>query len=101
MKALKVKAVGHGSRQMCRMDGFGFPRTSAKSARVVNGFRTGDMVRLSRLSGKYTGLHVGIVSIRATGMFDVKTILDNKRVKITAPACQFTKLYGCDGYAYA
>jgi len=36
MTVLQVKATGHGSRQMCRMDRFGFPRTSAKAARVVN-----------------------------------------------------------------
>ena len=40
-----IKAMGHGSRQMCRMDRFGFPRTSAKANKVVQGFQTGDMVR--------------------------------------------------------
>src|SRR5664279_10741 len=45
MPVWQVKATGHGSRQMCRMDRFGFPRTSAKAAREVKGFRTGDMVQ--------------------------------------------------------
>ncbi len=100
MKVIRSKAVGHGSRQMCRMDKFGFPRTKAKAASIVNGFRTGDIVRLDRLSGKYAGQHEGSVVVRATGMFDVKTIFKGKRTKITAPACQFMKLHGCDGYAY-
>lgn len=100
MKVLKSKAVGHGSRQMCRMNKFGFPRTKAKAASIVNGFRTGDMARLNRLSGKYAGQHGGSVVVRATGMFDVKTIFKDRRTRITAPACQFTKLHGCDGYAY-
>jgi hypothetical protein len=68
--------------------------------RVVNGFRTGDMVRLNRPSGKYIGQYEGAVVVRATEMFDVKTMFNGKRTKITAPACQFIKLHGCDGYAY-
>ena len=100
MKVLKFKAVGHGSRQMCKMNKFGFPRTAAKTVSIVNGFRTGDMVRLNRLSGKYAGQHKGTVVIRATGMFDVKTIFEGKRTNITAPACQFAKLHGRDGYTY-
>jgi len=36
MQVLKVKACGHGSRQMCRMDRYGFPRTKAKGLRLVN-----------------------------------------------------------------
>lgn len=100
MKVFTSKAIGYGSRQMCRMDKFGFPRTKAKAASVVNGFRSGDMVRLNRPSGKYKGQHKGSVAVRATGMFDVKTIFKGKQLKITAPACQFKKLHGCDGYAY-
>jgi len=56
MQVWQVKATGHGSRQMCRMDRFGFPRTSAKTAREVKGFRTGDMVQSVVPSGKRLAL---------------------------------------------
>ena len=98
---LHVKCVGHGSRQMCRVNRFGFPRTAAKSVSVVDGFRTGDMARLDRMSGKYKGTYIGTVSVRASRMFDIKTTLAGRTLKITAQSCQFTKLHGCDGYAYA
>ena len=38
---LRITAKGHGSRQMCCMDKFGFPRTGPKQARRVKGFQTG------------------------------------------------------------
>jgi 5-methylcytosine-specific restriction endonuclease McrA len=36
---------GHGGRQMCRMDQYGFVRTGPKEAKFVKGFQTGDSVR--------------------------------------------------------
>jgi len=45
LSPLYITATGRGSRQMCRMDKYGFPRTSAKAAKRVHGFQTGDMVR--------------------------------------------------------
>ena len=44
-KILLISAKGRGSRQMCRMDKYGFPRTSAKVSKSVRGFQTGDIVR--------------------------------------------------------
>jgi len=38
---LLIAATGHGSRQMCRMDRFGFPRTGPKQAKRVKGFQMG------------------------------------------------------------
>ncbi|KAF0247515.1 MAG: hypothetical protein FD167_3086, partial [bacterium] len=45
VKVLEIKATGHGSRQMCLMNKFGFPRTKAKSGKKFFGFATGDMVK--------------------------------------------------------
>ncbi len=45
VKPLLLTATGHGSRQMCAVDRFGFPRTGPKGAKKVKGFQTGDMVR--------------------------------------------------------
>ncbi len=38
-----ITATGHGSRQMCRMDEYGFPRTGPKQHKRVQGFQTGDL----------------------------------------------------------
>ena len=51
-KVLEVKAQGRGSRQMCRMDRFGFPRTKAKGSKIVKGFQTGDIVKAVVTKGK-------------------------------------------------
>ena len=71
VKPLRVKAAGHNSRQMCRMDKYGFPRTSAKAARTVKGFRTGDLVKAVVPKGKKQGIHVGKVAVRSSGSFNI------------------------------
>lgn len=70
---LLIMAVGRGSRQMCRMDRFGFPRTKAKTARTVQGFRTGDLVKAVVTQGKNTGAYQGRVAVRTTGSFNITT----------------------------
>ena len=52
IKPLLVKATGHGSRQMCLMNRFGFPRSKSKARhKSYMGFATGDMVKASVPSG--------------------------------------------------
>lgn len=70
---LVIMAAGRGSRQMCRMDRFGFPRTQPKTARTVRGFRTGDLVKAVVTQGKKVGAYQGRVAVRATGSFDITT----------------------------
>ncbi len=41
---LHVSAAGRGSRRMCRVDEYGFPRTPAKARGVVKGCNTGDFM---------------------------------------------------------
>ena len=93
---LKIKAVGRQNRQMCRMDKYGFQRTSSKQSRVVKGtgFQTGDIVKAVVLSGKYAGTHVGAIAVRATGSFRV-----GKADGISWKYCK--RLHALDGYAYA
>ena len=98
MRVFNVKAVGHGSRQMCRMDRFGFPRTSAKTTRVVNGFRSGDMVSVRVLSGKKTGAYFGKVAVRTSGSFNISTgagVIQG----ISYKYCSV--LHRSDGYSYS
>jgi hypothetical protein len=70
---LRIMAVGRGSRQMCRMDRFGFPRTRAKTSRTIKGFRSGDLVEAVVTQGKRVGTYQGRVAVRATGSFDITT----------------------------
>ena len=92
-----IQARGRGSRQMCKPDRYGFPRTAAKSVKRHHGFQTGDGVRLTQPSGKYQGSHEGVVSIRANGAFDIKTPAG---LKITAPHSRFERLSRFGGYTY-
>ena len=95
---LQIKAMGHGQRQMCRMDRFGFPRTSAKQQRVVHGFKTGDFVRASVTQGKKTGTYLGRVAVRSSGSFNIRT------AKGTVQGISFRyckRLHQQDGYTYS
>lgn len=100
LKPLTITARGRGSRQMCRTDKYGFPRTGAKSVKRVLGFQTGDLVSLVQPSGKYKGRYTGVVSVRERGDFDIAVQSDNAKIKITAPHHRFCLLQRTDGYAY-
>lgn len=70
---LMANAKGHGSRQMCRVDKYGFPRTSAKKTSVVHGFKTGDMVAAIVPTGKKQGVYLGRIAVRSSGSFNIQT----------------------------
>ena len=72
-KVLQISAKGRGSRQMCRVNKYGFPRTSAKVSKSVRGFQTGDMVKAIVPSGLKQGVYLGKVAVRSTGQFDIQT----------------------------
>ena len=92
-----IVATGSGCRQMCSMDKRGFPRTGPKQAKRVKGFQTGDLVRARVPAGKYAGIHVGRVLVRATGSFDIRTA--HGRVQgISHRHCQ--PIHRNDGYSY-
>ena len=93
LKPLEIKAMGRGSRQMCRMDRFGFPRTKPKQFKRVRGFQTGDIVQAIVPQGKKAGVHIGRVAVRATASFRVGTV-DGINWKYC------TILHRIDGYEY-
>jgi 5-methylcytosine-specific restriction endonuclease McrA len=94
---LCITAEGHGSRQMCRMDEHGFPRTKPKGARRVKGFQTGDLVRAVVTSGTKQGSYVGKVAVRTRGDFNIKTV----RGTVTDIHYRFCKRVSrSDGYSY-
>jgi 5-methylcytosine-specific restriction endonuclease McrA len=94
---LLILAMGRGNRQMCRMDRFGFPRTRAKQARTIQGFRTGDLVRAVVSSGKKQGTHEGRVAVRRNGSFNITTSTGTTQ-GISYRFCQL--LQRGDGYRY-
>lgn len=98
MPVLNIKACGHGSRQMCRMDKFGFPRTAAKGLRVIKGFRSGDIVKAVVPVGKKTGTHTGRAAVRSSGSFNIAT--EHGTIQgIGHKHCQI--LRHSDGYNYS
>ena len=72
-KILQISAKGRGSRQMCSMDRYGFPRTSAKSSKSVKGFQTGDIVKAVVPNGLKAGEYLGKVAVRSSGSFNIQT----------------------------
>jgi len=96
-KPLQIKAIGRQSRQMCRPDKYGFPRTGAKSSRVVKGFQTGDIVKAIVPTGKKTGSYVGRVAVRSSGSFNITTATQTVQ-GISYKYCRIT--HKLDGYSY-
>jgi hypothetical protein len=97
IKPLSIKATGHGNRQMCRVDKYGFPRTQPKSQRTVYGFKTGDIVRAVVTKGKKIGTYTGRVAVRTSGFFNITTKQGTIQ-GISYKSCN--KLHSCDGYSY-
>ena len=94
---LLIKATGRQSRQMCRMDKYGFPRTSAKEQRTIRGFQTGDIVRAIVPTGKKAGTYTGRLSVRSIGSFNIQT----KQGLIQGIRYLYcVSLHKSDGYSY-
>ena len=99
VKPLLITANGHGCRQMCLMDAFGFPRTKPKAKRFPHEFRTGDMVRaVVPAHLKNPGVHRGRMSAKVKGGFTISTN-NGKVTDIGKKYCQI--LQHADGYGYA
>ena len=96
-KILLISAKGKGSRQMCSMDRYGFPRTSAKFSKSVKGFQTGDIVKAVVPTGSKQGEYLGRVAVRSRGFFDIKT-KSNLVKDIGYKFCRL--LQRNDGYSY-
>jgi len=73
LQTVDIIAKGRGTRQMCRVDKYGFPRTSAKSRiKQVHGFQTGDLVSAKVPKGKKKGIHRGRAAVRKNGFFNIQ-----------------------------
>ena len=94
---LGISAQRWQRRQMCLMNGNGFPRTRAKGASRAYGFKTGDIVKAVVPSGKPRGTHVGKVAIKTSGTF---TITTRQRAVPDVPYRYCRRVHQADGYAY-
>jgi 5-methylcytosine-specific restriction endonuclease McrA len=94
---LLIKATGHGTRQMCRTDKFGFPSRYVPRNKFVKGFQTGDIVKAVVTSGKKIGEYVGRIAVRTTGSFNIWA---SELVQgISHKYCKI--VHKKDGYSYA
>jgi 5-methylcytosine-specific restriction endonuclease McrA len=94
---LIITAKGRGSRQKCRMNQYGFPRTGPKKYKRVKGFQTGDIVKAIVTKGKKIGTYVGRVVVRAKGSFDIGSS-EEKVGGISYKYCRL--IQRTDGYEY-
>ena len=90
---LLIKASGHGSRQRCRTNKFGFPTRYCKRSKCRGMFQTGDMVSVSLSSGKSQGPYIGRLITRVKPSFKVGTV-DGVHPR------RLILLQKCDGYSY-
>jgi hypothetical protein len=82
---------------MCLPDKYGFPRTSAKGAKQVKWFQTGDIVKAIVTTGKKIGTYCGRVAVRSSGSFNITT--QTKTIQgISYRYCRM--LHRSDGYSY-
>jgi 5-methylcytosine-specific restriction endonuclease McrA len=95
---LQIKATGHGTRQMCRTDKFGFPSRYVPQNKFVNGFQTGDIIKAVVTKGKKIGTYVGRVAVRSTGSFNISAA--NGLIQgVSHRFC--TRIHAKDGYSYS
>lgn len=73
-EVLMIQAAGHGFRKRRHVDRYGFPFGSPfMREKLIHGFQSGDIVKAVVQKGKKAGIHIGKVSVRSTGRFNIKT----------------------------
>jgi hypothetical protein len=92
VRPLGITARGHGSRQLCRTDRYGFPTRHRGRAKCSFGMSTGDIVRAAQPRWMYAGTYVGRVTIRQRPSFHVNGHDFHPRL--------LTVLQRADGYDY-
>ena len=98
LQPLRIQATGHGNRQMCGTDKYGFPIRHRQAIKRHFGFETGDLVRAIVPTGKRKGTHTGRLLCRASGSFDISTN-NGRAAGISHRYCRIIQRR--DGYAYA
>lgn len=97
VKPLLITANGHGTRQSCRTDKYGFPSRYVPRFKFVNGFQTGDIVKAVVTKGKKIGAYIGRVAVRTSGSFNISTVSE----LIQGISYKYCKsIHKKDGYEY-
>jgi hypothetical protein len=92
VQPLRIKACGHGRRNRCWTDRYGFPVRHGPRRKWDRGFRTGDIVEAVIPTRKYQARHRGRVAIRFGQSFQVGVVSVHPR--------HLRKLQQADGYDY-
>jgi len=96
-KPLLIKSTGHGNRQMCGNNKYGFPIRHRTNQKIHKGFQTGDIVKAVVTKGKKVGRYVGRLLCRATGSFDIVT----KSGRVSGISYKYcSSIHKKDGYSY-
>jgi 5-methylcytosine-specific restriction endonuclease McrA len=96
-KPLLIAAKGHGTRQMCGTNRYGFPVRHRSRVQLHKGFQTGDIVTATITTGKKIGSYMGRVLCRASGSFDIATTT-GRVAGISHKYCK--PIHKKDGYSY-
>ena len=96
IKPLLIAAKGHGVRQRCRSDKYGFPKAHAPKSKFFQGFQTGDIVKADVPRGKFTGQYVGRIAIRFRPSF----VLQLPSQKFDVHPKYLKTIHKADGYEY-
>jgi 5-methylcytosine-specific restriction endonuclease McrA len=95
---LLITAKGWGNRQMCTTNKYGFPARHRTRCKTFFGFQTGDIVQAVLPSGKFAGTHVGRLTVRESGVFEMRTPLG----KVSPVRHKYCKsIHRNDGYMCA
>lgn len=92
-----IKATGHGTRQMCGTDKFGFPNRHRTNKQIHFGFQTGDIVKAVVKTGKNVGTYIGRIATRAKGSFSLNH--GAGKFDVSYKYCKF--IHRKDGYSYS
>jgi 5-methylcytosine-specific restriction endonuclease McrA len=96
VKSMQVIAKGHGTRQICNTNKYGFPISHAERGKHFMGFQTGDLVKACIPSGKFAGNHTGRIAIRFRPSFR----LYSKGKRFDVHPKYLTTIHKADGYEY-
>lgn len=92
---LNIECKGHGNRQMCGTNKYGFPIRHRTRCNRFLGFQTGDMVVAEVAKGKFAGKWVGRISIRSRPSFK---IVSNQTFDVHPKYLK--TIHKSDGYRY-
>ncbi len=92
VRPLSIKATGHGSRQMCQTDKYGFPIRYRTRNKTFTGFKTGDIVKAGIAKKTFAQGYAGRVTIRQRPSF----ILNGSDVHPK----YLKRVHRSDGFAY-